>query len=226
MVIEEAHKDAISVQSPIMSEPTTHRAGSLISSIRRPSVDILPSSIGSSLPPLSRQSMDNSPTSTLDRIAKHSFPFLSGQVIGASGCLSDLSRIRHACRYDCYCMCHAHDTTRSDRLSSKLAASKLRCTEPQCQATSLEGKTETASSFFRKFMSQVMSSKCIKVRYDLNTYRMVAEGSDAMRYVKHGNLEKLKTCIRSGEATLWDTAPDGWSLLHVSRRSSWYHGTY
>lgn len=61
-----------------------------------------------------------------------------------------------------------------------------------------------------------MSSKSIKVRYDLNTYRMVSEGSDAMRYVKHGNLEKLKICIKTGEATLWDTAPDGWSLLHVS----------
>ena len=61
-----------------------------------------------------------------------------------------------------------------------------------------------------------MSSRSIKVRYDLNTYRMVSEGSNAMRYVKHGNLEKLKTCIRTGEATLLDTAPDGWSLLHVS----------
>lgn len=37
-----------------------------------------------------------------------------------------------------------------------------------------------------------------------------------MHYVKHGNLEKLKGCIESGEATVWDTAPDGWSLLHVS----------
>ena len=44
---------------------------------------------------------------------------------------------------------------------------------------------------------------------------MVSEGSDAMRYVKHGNLEKLKMCIRTGEATLRDTAPDGWSLLDV-----------
>lgn len=73
-----------------------------------------------------------------------------------------------------------------------------------------------ASTFFRRIMSQVMTSNSIKVRYHLNTYRMVSEGSNAMRYVKHGNLEKLKMCIESGEATLWDTAPDGWSLLHVS----------
>lgn len=61
-----------------------------------------------------------------------------------------------------------------------------------------------------------MSSNSIKVRYNLNTYRMVSEGSDAFRYIKHGNLDKLKASIDSGEATLWDTAPDGWSLLHVS----------
>lgn len=60
-----------------------------------------------------------------------------------------------------------------------------------------------------------MSSKSIKIRYDLNTFRMVSEGSEAIRYVKHGNLDKLKTCFQIGEATLWDTAPDGWSLLHV-----------
>ena len=84
-------------------------------------------------------------------------------------------------------------------------------------ASSIEEKVEMPSGFFRKFISQVVSSKAIKVRYDLNNYRMVSEGSDALRYVKHGNLEKLKMCITTGEATIWDTAPDGWSLLHVSR---------
>jgi hypothetical protein len=54
---------------------------------------------------------------------------------------------------------------------------------------------------------------------------MVPEGSDALRYVKHGKLDKLKMSISSREATPWDTAPDGWSLLHVrssSLRSSSY----
>lgn len=100
---------------------------------------------------------------------------------------------------------------------SRVKPLQYQCDEPNCQgAKPSKDMVEVPSNFFRKAISQVMSSKSIKVRYDLNTYRMVSEGSDAMRYVKYGNLEKLKTCIRTGEATLWDTAPDGWSLLHVS----------
>ena len=100
---------------------------------------------------------------------------------------------------------------------SKVKLPQYQCNEPSCQGAKPYGdKVAVSSAFFRKVISQVMSSKSIKVRYDLNTYRMVSEGSDAMRYVKHGNLERLKDSIKSGEATLWDTAPDGWSLLHVS----------
>ncbi|KAL9127409.1 MAG: hypothetical protein Q9217_003705 [Psora testacea] len=45
---------------------------------------------------------------------------------------------------------------------------------------------------------------------------MVPEGSDVMRYTKQGDLDNLKAAIQSGNATLWDTAPDGWSLLHTA----------
>ncbi|KAL8997420.1 MAG: hypothetical protein Q9169_003283 [Polycauliona sp. 2 TL-2023] len=100
------------------------------------------------------------------------------------------------------------------------------CTDRSCQASNQT--TDTASTFFRKALAQVASSRCVKVRYDLNTFRMVSEGSDAMRYVKHGNLDKLKMCVQTGEASLWDTAPDGWSLLHVSAGDNcfktWEHG--
>lgn len=65
------------------------------------------------------------------------------------------------------------------------------------------------SRVFRKALSQVISSKSIEVRYDLNTLRMISEGLAAMRYVKRGNLDKLKMSFKTGEATLWDKAPDG-----------------
>jgi len=70
-----------------------------------------------------------------------------------------------------------------------------------------------------------VSSKSIKVRYNLYTFRMVPEGSDTVRFVKYRNLDALKASFEAGEATIWDTSPDGWSLLHVSRllSKSEYH---
>lgn len=43
---------------------------------------------------------------------------------------------------------------------------------------------------------------------------MVPESADVMRYCKQGDLENLKAIIQSGKATIYDTAPDGWGLLH------------
>ena len=54
------------------------------------------------------------------------------------------------------------------------------------------------------------------VKHHLNTYRMVPETSVSMRYARHGDLYNLKACIEDGSATPYDTAVDGWSLLHVS----------
>lgn len=124
--------------------------------------------------------------------------------------------VRQACRYDCFCKCHEHEIAAHSKSFPKFKSAKGRCTETTCRnAIVAKEEYQVRSKSFRKALSEVLISKNIKVRYNLNTYRMVPEGSGAMRHVKHGNLEKLKACIASGEATLWDTAPDGWSLLHV-----------
>ncbi|KAL8876911.1 MAG: hypothetical protein Q9198_004973 [Flavoplaca austrocitrina] len=123
-------------------------------------------------------------------------------------------------------------STSDRRASVETTASSVVSSDSALQKTSSNGSDETlltvkkplavpiilrkACRFLRKALAQVASSRSVKIRYDLNTFRMVSEGSDAMRYVKHGNLEKLKMCVRAGEATLWDTAPDGWSLLHTA----------
>lgn len=131
----------------------------------------------------------------------------------------DIFVIRRACRYDCYCQCHEQESSDPHNKFFKFK-SKIHCTDMTCRnAVPAEERYDAQSRSFLKALSQVMSSRSIKVRYDLNTYRMIPEGTDAMRHVKHGNLGKLKACIDSGEATLWDTAPDGWSLLHVSNLS-------
>lgn len=139
---------------------------------------------------------------------------------------ADISTIRRACRFDCYCKCHLQTHTKYKKSLSKINTPKQRCSEPTCQAaTGSEDAARGLPDFFRKALSQIMSSKSIKVHYELNAFRMVSEGHDAIRHVKHGHLEKLKMCFQTGEATLWDTAPDGWSLLHVGPVSQIYRGS-
>ena len=198
----DVNSDATSFQNSASSETTTLASWSSTSSLRSFSANKSVSSFeswGSSLQEVSSNASDET----------------SPKAEGEDSCAGTLM-IRKACRYDCFCKCHAQGLA-TKRGLSRLSKSQALCTDPTCEAaTSSEEPTVFPSKFFRKALSQVMSSKSIKVHYDLNAFRMVSEGSDAMRYVKHGNLDKLKMCIKSGEATLWDTAPDGWSLLHVS----------
>ena len=188
-----------------------------MSSLQRIYVETSPSSIGSSISSLRRLSLDDIPKPNSVQTVDDNVHNKLGQRIGVTGPSFNALTIRRACRYDCYCKCHVQSSTSSIRSSLKFGSSKSQCTEPDCEmATSVEERAGISATFFRNIIARVISSKAIKVRYDLNHYRMVSEGSDALRYVKHGNLEKLKMCITTGEATIWDTAPDGWSLLHVS----------
>lgn len=213
---DDGESESVSLQESITSAPSTIESRSSLSSLRRLSIDTSASSVGSSTLSLQRLSIDTSPTSPLvqnfvDSVHVHRE---AEQTTKAEDPPTGALTIRRACRYDCFCKCHAQTTPIPIRGFSKVKPLQHQCTEPSCQGATSFG--EIPSTFFRKAISQVMSSRSIKVRYDLNTYRMVSEGSNAMRYVKHGNLEKLKTCIKTGEASLWDTAPDGWSLLHVN----------
>ena len=121
-------------------------------------------------------------------------------------------KVRKACHYSCHCACHQSDNTNA-RKGVAMFKTKSRCTDTACRNNDHHGTKQSLS--FRNALSQALSTRSIEIRCNLNTYRMVPEGSDAMRHIKHGDLDKLKACIDAGEATIWDTAPDGWSLLHV-----------
>ena len=195
------------------SDSSSLECGSSWSSLRS-SVSTAPSSLHS-VASLRRVSIGSSPSATSGDDVEQSHR----RTVGPLGSLAHESNgliTRRACRYDCYCVCHSGSTT-SSKTVAKLNELKRHCTNPACEGAILfaRRKLEEPSQSFRKALSHVLSSKSIKVRYELSSFRMVPEGSEAMRYVKHGNLEKLKASIDAGEATLWDTAPDGWSLLHV-----------
>ena len=173
------------------------------------SADSAPSSIGSSESSFQKASSNtseiSSSSSETDRFA--------GQLI-----------VRKACRFDCYCSCHPKTQVQGNskpsfrKSSSYLGFSSSRCNDPNCRSGKSDNRiADPISTFFHKTLSHIMSAHSIKVRCHLNIFRMVPENTDAMRYAKQGKLDRLKTAIESGDATLWDTEPDGWSLLHVSR---------
>ena len=190
------------------SETTTLASQASLSSLAQASVDTAPSSIKSS-----ESSLQNMTSSMPERSSgSQGNDHPAGPLI-----------IRKACRFDCYCSCHPRTEVERGSMPSLsksfsyLGLSKSHCDDPNCQfGKSMERATDSASNFFQKALSHVMSAHSVKVRYHLNTFHIVPESSDVMRYAKQGSLDNLKTAIRSGKATLWDTAPDGWSLLHVS----------
>lgn len=179
-----------------LSESTTDASEISASSRRRSSIDTAASSVASSDSLLQKTSSSSSDNPRQSLVVNDN---VAGPLV-----------LRKACRFDCFCACHTQDVVIKRGFSRAINP----CTDRSCHA--YNEATVAVSGFFRKALAHVASSNSVKVRYDLNTFRMVSEGSDAMRYVKHGNLDKLKTCIKTGEATLWDTAPDGWSLLHTA----------
>lgn len=126
--------------------------------------------------------------------------------------------IRQACRFDCYCECHSQSVAVSKDVFAKFNAPifrerrrfKVDCTEPDCAGATSSPKRVLSSALFKRAMSHLLSYQSVKVRYDLNCYRIIPEGSNAMRYVKQGNLERLRMAVKTGEATPWDTA--GWMV--------------
>ena len=129
----------------------------------------------------------------------------------------DMFIIRRSCRYNCHCACHGETTDKPQRQFGRLKPKRKECTDPVCLGNEVvPDNSQRHSSLFRSALSRATSARVIQVRYDLQSFRMVPNGSNAVRYVNHGNLPTLKECIESGEATIWDTTLDGWSLLHVS----------
>ncbi|RYP13978.1 hypothetical protein DL765_006644 [Monosporascus sp. GIB2] len=136
----------------------------------------------------------------------------------------DMFILRRSCRYNCHCACHEETTDKPQRRFGRSKPQKIECTDPVCLGNEVvPDNSKEHSSLFRSALSRATSARVIQVRYDLQSFRMVPNGSNAVRYVNHGSLPKLKECIESGEATIWDTTLDGWSLLHSAAYHSHSH---
>ncbi|KAH7310865.1 ankyrin repeat protein [Stachybotrys elegans] len=167
----------------------------------------------------SAPSVDSS-TSTIDREDTEWDLATNDSHKGMHSVSQDAFLLRRSCLYNCYCKCHEATTDRPLSRFGRSKSQKAECTDSICLGNQVAQDSKGYSSLFRSALSRATSARVIQSRYDIQSFRMVPNGSNAVRYVNHGNLAKLRECIQSGEATIWDTTMDGWSLLH----SAAYHG--
>lgn len=135
----------------------------------------------------------------------------------------DMFVIRRTCRYDCYCKCHGVEPRDTRKRHGRSIGQKIPCTDAFCLTNKdtyerSESRGQDHVMTFIRALSALHFTKSIRAPCNLKSYRMIPEGADVIRYVKHGNFDMVKACMASGEATIWDTAPDGWSLLHVRQQ--------
>jgi hypothetical protein len=74
-----------------------------------------------------------------------------------------------------------------------------------------------SSRYLRKERIIFLLQRGVQFYLQVKTRPIISDTSDALRFVVNGDLLALKDLIISGKASVFDTAPDGWSLLHVSR---------
>ena len=129
------------------------------------------------------------------------------------------------CSSDCTCQCHLTSTNQSSSLDLQPAKASLscfpqlvrRCSVRECQARKV-GPRRTfiiPAKVFKRVVSISLILRWSHVQYHLKCARLVPESSFSIRYAMTGNLEGLRKLIESGQATVCESSPDGWSLLHV-----------
>lgn len=150
--------------------------------------------------------------------------------LGINSVVSTSSALQELAVQNCSCKCHSTQTNVSDGLRSMFEVhfSRLspflgrRCSNSKC-CTVKKGKQNSVSIQIRglqKALRVVWISRNLRTRYWPVQRPEVPEGADSMMFAKSGKLEGLKRLIKSRAATPFDTAPDGWTLLHVSIVSS------
>jgi len=56
-------------------------------------------------------------------------------------------------------------------------------------------------------------------KYGFRTFHSVADDAHIFEFCRNGNIEAVKTLLKRGEASPWDTDSHGWTPLHVSEHS-------
>jgi hypothetical protein len=134
------------------------------------------------------------------------------------------------CPMNCKCSCHKTSVyplgLNFQRVFKRLFPNIVedpvlvrRCSELTCHATQASHRrlfVVVHSAFVNKAIVIAAISRGLKLKVQVKSYPVVPETSRIITFAQTGDTKNLKRFIMSGQATINDTAEDGWSLLHVS----------
>lgn len=130
---------------------------------------------------------------------------------------------RSTCDDSCACSCHANDIFELPGRQATIAqlvpvrTQIVDCTEPKCRKLALKKRQITIreSSVLKKEFILLVILRGPGISCQVKSRPIVPETSDAIKYSQVGDLNSLRKVILDGSASIFDTGPDGWSLLHV-----------
>lgn len=124
---------------------------------------------------------------------------------------------RSRCYSQCQCPCHrASEPKTQNKESGKFNSTK--CSNPQCRSRDSR-KTEFIirdPMLLRREFVLSLICRGVQISCSIKTRPIVPASSAVIKCAENGDLVSLKNLLLAGKASIFDTEPDGWSLLHVS----------
>jgi len=134
------------------------------------------------------------------------------------------------CDSNCRCVCHTTQKVLPNDMGMKHQTSSSclivrfvrTCTLRACKKKRRRSQRSftVPSQVLNKALGVRLLSKGFNHLFFLKSYNTVSENSDQIRYATSGNLQGLMMLVQTNKATINDTGPDGWTLLHVCSSSS------
>jgi hypothetical protein len=122
---------------------------------------------------------------------------------------------RGCCGSRCECACHR---TGGPKVKSEDSTNNsTKCTSPRCrsrESRNTEFVVRNPILLQRHFFLSLIS-RGAQISCSIKTRPIVPENSAVIKCAENGDLISLINLLRAKKASIFDTEPDGWSLLHV-----------
>lgn len=119
------------------------------------------------------------------------------------------------CHSQCKCQCHKADDLKLE--DGKGGACRFRCSSPNCQtkrSRTTKIFVRDATILKREFVISMMT-RGFRISCNIKTRPIVPASAEAIKCSMNGDSETFLKLLIAKKASIYDTEPDGWSLLHV-----------